>query len=147
LPGDAESKIVGSNPGQAGCSGTPLAQKLGIKPKQRLLLYNPPPGWSVPALPQGTIVTADAPRADVAVAFFYQAADLVAKAPALVAVVKPYGSLWVAWPRRAGGHTSDLTDSVLRETLLPLGVVDVKIAALDRDWSGLKFVWRRQLRS
>ena len=52
-------------------------------------------------------------------------------------------SLWVAWPRRAGGHQSDLTDQVLREVLLPVGVVDVKVAALDGDWSGLKFVWRR----
>ena len=56
-------------------------------------------------------------------------------------------SLWVAWPRRAAGHTSDITENGLRELLLPAGVVDVKVAALDHDWSGLKFVWRKANRS
>jgi hypothetical protein len=54
--------------------------------------------------------------------------------------------LWVAWPRRAGGHTSDITDNIVRQIVLPLGLVDVKVAALDQDWSGLKFVWRKELR-
>ena len=58
----------------------------------------------------------------------------------------PAASLWLAWPRRAGGHHSDLTDQLLRDVLLPFGLVDVKVAALDHDWSGLKFVWRRQRR-
>ena len=58
----------------------------------------------------------------------------------------PTSALWIAWPRRAGGHRSDITDSLVRETLLPIGVVDVKVAALDEDWSGLKFVWRKDRR-
>jgi hypothetical protein len=53
---------------------------------------------------------------------------------------------WVAWPRKAAGHVSDINENLLRELLLPTGLVDVKVAALDEDWSGLKFVWRKELR-
>jgi hypothetical protein len=56
------------------------------------------------------------------------------------------GSLWLAWPRRAGGHESDITDNLVREAALPLGLVDVKVAALDHDWSSLRLVWRKELR-
>ena len=54
---------------------------------------------------------------------------------------------WITWPRRAAGHQSDVTDQVTREVLLPLGLVDVKVAMLDEDWSGLRYVWRRELRA
>ena len=56
------------------------------------------------------------------------------------------GALWLAWPRRAGGHRSDITDNEIRAVVLPLGLVDIKVAALDDDWSGLKVVWRKELR-
>ena len=56
------------------------------------------------------------------------------------------GALWVAWPRRAAGHGSDITDTVIREYALPLGLVDVKVAAIDDDWSGLRVVWRTENR-
>jgi hypothetical protein len=52
----------------------------------------------------------------------------------------------VAWPRRAAGHVSDITDNIVRDEALPLGLVDVKVAALDEDWSALKVVWRRENR-
>ena len=58
----------------------------------------------------------------------------------------PSGALWIAWPRKAGGHVSDLTDGVVREAGLRGNLVDTKVAAIDADWSGLKFVWRRQSR-
>lgn len=54
--------------------------------------------------------------------------------------------MWIAWPRKAAGHVSDLTDNVVRNAVLPLGLVDVKVAALDEDWSALKMVWRKELR-
>jgi hypothetical protein len=60
--------------------------------------------------------------------------------------IYPAGALWVAWPRRAAGHRSDITDNVVREHALPLGVVDVKVAAIDDDWSGLRLVWRTENR-
>ena len=52
------------------------------------------------------------------------------------------GAIWAAWPRRAAGHSSDITDHVVREHALDLGLVDVKVAALDADWSALRLVWR-----
>ena len=133
-------------PHDAGYSGTPLAKKLGIKPGARLSLDGEPTGWGVPGLPEDvTVVAAPAP-ADVVVAFFRAAAELPERLPALGQRIFPAGSLWVAWPRRAGGHQSDITENLLREHALPLGIVDTKVAAIDTDWSGLKFVWRRENR-
>ena len=56
--------------------------------------------------------------------------------------ITPNGMVWVAWPRKRAGHASDLSDTAVRATMLPFGLVDVKVAMLDEDWSGLKFVWR-----
>ncbi len=84
--------------------------------------------------------------ADLVLAFFHEAAELPRRLPALADRIRPDGALWVAWPRRAGGHESDITDSVVRSHALQLGIVDVKVAAIDEDWSGLRFVWRRALR-
>jgi hypothetical protein len=62
--------------------------------------------------------------------------------PELARRIFPAGAIWAAWPRRAAGHTSDITDNVVREHALPLGIVDVKVAALDEDWSTIRLVWR-----
>jgi hypothetical protein len=79
-------------------------------------------------------------------AFFSCAGDLAAEIDDLAGAIMPDGCLWVAWPRRAAGHTSDITDNVVREIVLPRGLVDVKVAALSDDWSGLKIVWRKERR-
>jgi len=131
----------------AGYSSTPLAKKLGIKPGARLALDDAPAGWSVPELPEGVKQAAATEPADVVVAFFREAAELPRRLPQLAGRIFPAGSLWVAWPRRAGGHESDITENGVRDHALPLGIVDVKVAALDDDWSGLKLMWRRELRS
>ena len=75
-------------------------------------------------------------------AFFTRAAEIGARLPALAERIYPAGAVWAAWPRRAGGHTSDITDNVVREHALAIGLVDVKVAAIDDDWSGLRLVWR-----
>jgi hypothetical protein len=80
--------------------------------------------------------------ADVIVAFVRSSGDLAQRLPDLAERIFPSGALWIAWPRRAGGHVSDVTDGVVREHVLPLGLVDVKVAAIDEDWSGLRVVWR-----
>ena len=131
----------------AGYSTTPLAKKLGVKPGARLALDQAPTGWSVPELPPGVHAAAGAEPADVVVAFFREAAELPQRLPQLAGRIFPAGSLWVAWPRRAGGHESDLTENGVRDHALPLGIVDTKVAALDDDWSGLKLMWRRELRT
>jgi hypothetical protein len=78
----------------------------------------------------------------VIIAFFTAAASIPAELEGLTRRIYPAGALWVAWPRRAGGHRSDITDTVIREHALPMGLVDVKVAAIDEDWSGLRLVWR-----
>jgi hypothetical protein len=80
--------------------------------------------------------------ADVILAFFGTADELTRRLPELAQRIYPAGALWIAWPRRAGGHDSDITENLIRERALPLGVVDVKVAAIDEDWSGLRLVWR-----
>ena len=127
----------------AGYSGTPLAKKIGVKPGQRVRLAHRPRDWELPGLPDGAVI---ADSGDVTVAFYRAHGDLASEAPALVESLADHGMLWIAWPRRAAGHESDITENALRDLFLPLGVVDVKVAALGEDWSGLKFVRRRENR-
>jgi hypothetical protein len=129
---------------------TPLHRKLGLKPGSDLGLIGAPAGWSVRDLPEAVAVHRGArppvQPAEVMVAFVRAQAELVRLLPALTESLAADASLWIAWPRRAGGHTSDITDTSLRDAVLPTGLVDTKVAALDDDWSGLKFVWRTELR-
>jgi hypothetical protein len=126
----------------AGYSGTPQARKLGLKPEQRVSLDSPPAGWTLND-PPVDLAYVDSPEpADLIISFFNAAEQLAVRLPDLTQRIYPEGALWVAWPRRAGGHESDITDSIVREHGLALGVVDVKVAAIDNDWSGLRFVWR-----
>jgi hypothetical protein len=131
---------------QPGPAATPLVGKLGIKAGHRVLLCGAPQSWEIEDLPPGVTVTESATAADVVLAFFFGAGELAAEIDRLAGVIMPDGCLWVAWPRRAGGHTSDITDNVVREIVLPRGLVDVKVAALSDDWSGLKIVWRQERR-
>ncbi|WP_330348701.1 DUF3052 domain-containing protein [Streptomyces sp. NBC_00582] len=133
--------------GGSGYSGTPLAKKLGVKAGHRLRFLHAPADWTVPDLPEGIDVAPGGPRdADLTVAFYHSYADLAAEGETLVHDLADHAMLWIAWPRKAAGHTSDLTENGLRDLFLPLGVVDVKVAALGEDWSGLKFVRRRENR-
>lgn len=99
-------------------------------------------------LPQTVVLRARARGPlDVIVAFFHRRSRLEGRLPALARALRADGSLWIAWPRKAAGHVSDISENELREIVLPTGLVDVKVAALDEDWSALKFVWRKELRS
>jgi hypothetical protein len=136
--------------GAAEYSGTPLARKLGIKPDHRVRLVEAPDGWSTPDLPAGVKIvrgsSAQSASYDVIIAFVRASAALPG-AVALGDQVFPDGALWIAWPRKAGGHVSDVTENGIRGAALPTGLVDVKVAALDTDWSGLRLVWRKHLRA
>ena len=125
-----------------GYSGRPQAAKLGLRPGQRVHLHHPPPGWDFADPPDGLIEAGRDGPADLIIAFFGSRAALASELDALARRIYPAGALWVAWPRRAGGHSSDITDNVIREHALPIGLVDVKVAAIDDDWSGLRQVWR-----
>ncbi|UFS59703.1 DUF3052 domain-containing protein [Subtercola endophyticus] len=118
------------------------AQKLGLKPGLRVCLDQAPGGWMLDTPPAGLVEVSAAEPADIIVAFVRRAAELSPRIPSLARRVFPAGALWIAWPRKAGGHVSDLGDAVVRGAALEFGLVDVKVAALDTDWSALKFVWR-----
>ena len=118
------------------------ARKLGIKSGARICLINAPTGWQLVDPPSGISIVKGRGSADIIISFFTEADKLPVRLPSLVKRIYPAGALWIAWPRRAGGHQSDITDNLVRDAALPLGVVDVKVAAIDDDWSGLRFVWR-----
>ncbi|WP_348789194.1 DUF3052 domain-containing protein [Leifsonia sp. NPDC080035] len=131
----------------AGYSGTPLWKKLGLKPGMRAQLLHAEPGWAVP-------LDTDAPQVEwlppgsaepvgLVLAFYRGAADYLAELDALAARIHPDGMLWAAWPRKAAGHVSDLDENLIRDPALARGLVDVKVAAISTDWSGLKLVVRR----
>jgi hypothetical protein len=110
-------------------------------------LVGAPRSWAIPDLPDGVRVRRSRPAgADVVIAFVRRAAPLSGVVASVAAVLAPDSALWLCWPRRAAGHDSDVTENLLREVVLPTGLVDVKVAAVGEDWSGLRFVWRRAAR-
>jgi hypothetical protein len=133
----------------AGYSGTPLPKKLGIKEGATVAFPGEPGTFrtALGALPQGVTVRRRVRGPlDLVVAFVTDRADLAAGLPALMAALTPEGSLWVAWPKRASGVATDVTEDVVREVALPLGLVDNKVCAIDDVWSGLRLVLRKELR-
>jgi hypothetical protein len=129
----------------AGYSGTPLVQKLGIKPDARVYFANAPADFPVTLgpLPTGAeVVGPSAKRLDFALLFVTDRAALAKQFAKVAARLQPAGMLWVAWPKKTSGVPTDLTENVVREIGLEAGLVDVKVCAVDDTWSGLKFVYR-----
>lgn len=122
------------------------ARKLGLKAGVQLSLDEAPAGWMLDNLLDDVVLVEPPAPADVIVAFVTQASELAGRIPFLAERIFPAGALWIAWPRKAAGHASDLGDVVIRDALLNYGLVDTKVAAIDIDWSGLKFVWRLEMR-
>ena len=133
-------------PGPAGYSGTPLWKKLGLKPGMRVQILRADPGWRIPAEGAPPVEEVAEGPVDLVLAFYRAASEYLAEVDALGARIHPDGMLWAAWPRKAAGHVSDIDENLLRDTALERGLVDVKVAAIDTDWSGLKIVWRRENR-
>jgi hypothetical protein len=125
-----------------------LAKKLGVKPEHRLAVLGAPEGFAIPDLPDGVEVrTALRGVSDVIVSFHTSRADLTRRVPKLMAGLDVDGGIWVAWPKRASGVPTDLTEDVVREVVLPTGLVDVKVCAIDDTWSGLRVCLRKELRA
>jgi hypothetical protein len=133
----------------AGYSGTPLASKLGIKPGHRVALVDAPKGFAqtLGELPEGVTLHSSLPGKepfDVIVFFTDRRARLCQRFAALAARLRPAGGFWVAWPKKASGVATDLTEDLVREVGLDAGLVDNKVCAVDETWSGLRFVMRVQ---
>jgi hypothetical protein len=130
----------------AGYSGTPLPRKLGIKPGARLALIGAPDGFdsTLGSLPEAVTVGRRLGRRpfDVIVAFFLRRALLERRLAELAAALEPAGGLWIAWPKRASGVVTDVTEDVVRTLGLTAGLVDNKVCAIDDIWSGLRLVYR-----
>lgn len=128
----------------AGYSGTPLHRKLGVKPESRVLLSAAPVGFALDEVPHDAVVHTRAAGSsyDVILAFCPDRRRLVERFPKLATRLTTAGALWIAWPKRASGVATDLDENVVREVGLAEGLVDVKVAAVDETWSGLKFVRR-----
>jgi hypothetical protein len=126
-----------------GSSGKPIVQKLGIKPGFRIFVGHAPSAYSdlVGKLPTDVTMVAGAKAPlDMVHVFATAAAGLAGKLRSYRAAIEPDGMIWVSWPKKASGVATDLTDVVVRDTALPLGLVDIKVCAIDETWSGLKFV-------
>jgi hypothetical protein len=134
----------------AGYSGTPLARKLGIGPGAAVALLGAPDGFeaTLEGLPAGVTLRRQARgKADVVVSFHTARADLEARVPVLLRVLAVDGGLWIAWPKKAAKVPTDITEQTVRDVFLPLGLVDNKVCAIDEVWSGLRVVWRKELRA
>ena len=133
----------------AGYSGTPLPKKLGIGEGTRAVLIGAPAAFELGALPAGaTLVRKLAGTAsyDVLVAFCAARGTFERGLAAWRARMTPAAGLWIAWPKKASGVATDMTENVVREVALPTGLVDNKVCAIDDTWSGLRLVIRRELR-
>jgi hypothetical protein len=141
----AATRTAGSS-GTPGYSGTPLPRKLGIKAGARLGLIGAPKGFdsTLVGIPEGVVVRRRLGREpfDVIVAFFSRRSSLERRLPELSAAVDPAGGLWIAWPKRASGVETDVTEDVVRALGLAAGLVDNKVCAIDQVWSGLRLVYR-----
>lgn len=121
-----------------------MAGKLGIKAEHHVLMDNAPAGFVIEGLPEGTTVVRRSTRTpyDVVLLFCPDRDRLVRRLPVVLEKTVTAGMIWVAWPKRASGVATDLDENGIRELALPLGVVDVKVCAIDATWSGLKLVRR-----
>ena len=133
----------------AGYSGTPLQKKLGIGQGEEILLVNAPKNYFVliGSLPPGAVLVSDKKFSiDFIHLFVESIGELENQLPVLRKQVKPDGIIWVSWYKKSAGKKTDVTEDVIRKTALPLGLVDIKVCAVDDNWSGLKLVVRKENR-
>ena len=138
-----------------GYSGTPLPQKLGLKDGQRVLFISLPKELKELRVSRHFVEIAEAgwetftdgdPRYDVIHGFTASRATLEGAAQPLMDTIDRDGSVWISWPKKASKVPTDITEDVIRDIVLPIGLVDVKVAAVNDIWSGLKLVIRKELR-
>jgi hypothetical protein len=131
---------------QAGYSARPLAAKLGIKAGMRAALIHAPETYLklLSPIPEGVIWVTDLAEGEVDFIQYFtsERAALTSDFVRLKGALRPAGMLWVSWPKRAAKVPTDLDENIVRQIALDLGLVDVKVAAVDSTWSALKLVYR-----
>lgn len=132
----------------AGYSGAPLAKKLGFADGLSVHVAGAPDHYRDLIGPAPGVIWRKTPGKGLAIAhlFVRDRARLTRALPRLMKAVAPDGAIWVSWPKRASGVETDITEDVIRAVALPLGLVDIKVCAIDEVWSGLKLVIRKELR-
>jgi hypothetical protein len=126
----------------AGYSGTPLPQKLGVKPDHVVFLDGQPADVELGELVASSVVRRLPRTMDLTLTWHTTLAGLEKRLPVLFERTSTAGMVWVCWPKKSSGVASDLDENLVRDLGLELGFVDVKVAAIDATWSGLKFVRR-----
>ena len=133
----------------AGYSGTPLAKKLGIKEGSRVFVVDAPKDYAKlvePLPPDVRLVPRVDAQTDLVHIFASERKRLRGALESALAKLQPAGTIWVSWPKKASKVETDITENTVRELALPLGLVDVKVCAVDEVWSGLKLVLRKENR-
>jgi hypothetical protein len=133
----------------AGYSGTPLAQKLGIKKGQKVVTISVPIGYKklLAPLPEKIFFTKEIKAgATFSHLFVSDSKTLEKELKRLRKLIADTGVVWVSWPKKSSGVATDVTEDVVRAVALPLGFVDIKVCAVDETWSGLKLMIRRENR-
>jgi hypothetical protein len=133
----------------AGYSGKPAWRKLGLAPQLRVLVRGAPCDYAtlVGADRNAPILAGARAAFDLAHVFVRDAAQLGKELITLSARLPADGVIWISWPKKSSGVATDVGEDTVRAIALPLGLVDVKVCAIDATWSGLKLVWRKEVRS
>jgi len=130
----------------AGYSGKKLIDKLGLKVGQTVYFHNAPKEYfkELGKLPEGIFIAKRLNRpVDFMHCFYAEEADLKKDVVRFKQYLEGNGQLWVSWPKKASKVKTDITEQTLRDVLLPINLVDIKVCAVTDVWSGLKFVWRK----
>lgn len=130
----------------AGYSATPLSKKLGIKEHSRVRIEHAPDNFIdlLHPLPNGVkISTRLRSNVDIVHLFTHSKNELSGQLNMAMKQIRQNGMIWVSWPKKASGVLTDVTEDRIREVALPLGLVDIKVCAIDEVWSGLKLVIRK----
>ena len=130
----------------SGYSGTPLPKKLGIREGQRVGHRGAPKGFptTLGVLPTGARLAPSRPGGgdDILLLFALDRRSLEEALPVMLSRMAPETALWICWPKKTSSLASDISGNAVRSAGLAAGVVDIKVCAIDEDWSGLKFVVR-----
>jgi hypothetical protein len=132
-----------------GYSGTPLVKKLGLKEGTRLYTAGAPRNYLkvLQPLPPGVRLASRMDgKTDIVHIFAAKRARLAEALRVTLKKMKPDAAIWVSWPKKAAKVETDITEDTIREIALPMGLVDIKVCAVDETWSGLKLVIRKELR-